>query len=37
MNLPYDGGVNAPKPEDLERQRQNFLEYVETGTLKEFK
>ena len=37
MNLPYDGGVNAPKLEDLERQRQNFVEYVETGTLKEFK
>jgi len=37
MNLPYDGGQNAPKPEDLERQRKNFVEYVETGILKEFK
>ena len=37
MNLPYDGGHNAPKPKDLKRQRKNFVEYVETGILKEFK
>ena len=40
MNMPYSGGIGAPDPDDilnLERQRKNFLEYVETGILKEFK
>lgn len=37
MNLPYEEMHTIPTDQDIERQRKNFVGFVETGTLKEFK